>query len=152
MISGVNSLVLDLDYGSDILDNGHFAALIVFCVKHRVRGVMIAHACDFCSKARRAPAWSRMPFRLRSPACPTGLPELSGKDLETCQLGNKTLAQTTSLIRILRRKHILFIIENPTLGTCLRWFVLPEPQTQLQLASAATNVSMALHGRSLRSV
>ena len=112
-ISGVNSLVSDLDYGFDILDNGHFSALIEFCVKRRVRGVTIVHPCESLSKARRALAWSRMPRRLRSPVCPTGLPELSGKDLKNCQLGNKILAQTRKQIRILQRKHIPFIVENP---------------------------------------
>ena len=67
----------------------------------------------YFSKARCAPAWSRMPRRLRSPACTTGLPELSGKDLETCQLGNKILCSDHETYLNLRREHIPLIVENP---------------------------------------
>ena len=44
--------------------------------------------CNSWSLARRAPLWSSMPHRLRSPEFLYGLPELEGRDLETARIGN----------------------------------------------------------------
>ena len=112
-LAGCNSIVLDLDYGFDILNPAHFDALIWFCEHRKVLGVGIAHPCESFSKARRAPAWSKMPHQLRSREFVMGLASLEGKDLAACELGNNNLAATMKLIRTLRRLHIPFFVESP---------------------------------------
>eukprot|EP00959_Pyramimonas_sp_CCMP1952_P046167 964141-Pyramimonas_sp.AAC.1 len=49
------------------------------------------------SVACRAPQWSRLPHRLRSPECPNGLPNLLDKDRGVVAEG-KVLAQRSGIL------------------------------------------------------
>ena len=112
-LRGCNSIVLDLDYGFDILNPAHFAGVICLARSGKLKGVMIAQPCESFSKARRAPQWSRMPHQLRSAEFVMGLPGLTGNDLKAVQRGNDILAAVICLVRILIQLHIPFAIENP---------------------------------------
>ena len=75
--TGVQSYIIDLVYGYDLLSRKGFAAVKSLLARSRrgrpcVRGVCLASPCETFSAARRAPMGSRLPRRLRSAQHPCG--------------------------------------------------------------------------------
>ena len=84
-----------------------------------IEGIAVETPCNGYSKARRAPQTSRYPHRLRSDACPRGLPTLSGADKVAVTLSNKLGDTAQALIDIAYKHHVPGFEENP--GASYLW-------------------------------
>ena len=78
-----------------------------------ISAVFSATPCNSMSKARRAPAWSKMPHKLRSPEHPHGIKGLSAKDAATLSNGNCLSKRANAIIRQACKRGIPGMEENP---------------------------------------
>ena len=78
-----------------------------------ISAVFSATPCNSMSKARRAPAWSKMPHKLRSPEQPHGIKGLSAKDAATLSNGNCLSKRANAIIRRACERGIPGMEENP---------------------------------------
>ena len=69
--------------------------------------------CNTWSRARRAPAWSRMPKALRSDQYTFGLPGLSAKDQKLVEQANVMFFGAVRVIRRCLKQNIPGYLENP---------------------------------------
>ena len=77
-------------------------------------GMWSGTPCESFSRARRAPAWSRMPHQLRSAARPNGLQGLAPKDAERVATGNALAAAAHRLLALGRARGLPCGEENPS--------------------------------------
>ena len=84
-----------------------------------VEGIAVQTPCNGYSKARRAPQTSRYPHRLRSQACPRGLPDLTGADKVAVTLSNQLGDRSQALIDTAYTHRVPGFEENP--GASYLW-------------------------------
>ena len=117
---GLPALAIDIARGKhcDIRSNEVFNTIRGWLGSGLVCALFSGTPCEGLSQARRAPAWSRMPRRLRSPDHPEGLPDLEGKDREALERSNDLARRAGLLLRLAVQLGIPSGEENPA-SSCL---------------------------------
>ena len=100
----------------DLSINAAFRQLLAWIRNGLVKVLFAATPCSSFSRARRAPPWSRFPRQIRSATYPHGLPGLEGKDLDTCNLGNRLSKRAACLIKAAIECSVPGGEENPKLS------------------------------------
>ena len=80
---------------------------------NRVAGVWLGTPCTSLTRARHGTPASGWPPPLRSAACPDGLSDLSSKDSQKVEEGNKLLEFSARVISLCVRMKIPVAVENP---------------------------------------
>ena len=86
-----------------------------------VEALVMGTPCESMSRARRAPAWSRMPHQLRAKEHPAGLPALSAADSKKVEMGNLLSRRAASLAQLALHHNVLGLEENP--GQSFLWML-----------------------------
>ena len=114
----------------------------------RLRSLWIGITCASWSRARRAPAWSRMPHALRDDHEHIyGLPGLSERDQLRVNDGNDSLSFVAKLIRLCLRHDVMVVVENP--GGSRLW-IAPEMASLLPRAASDHMVDYCAFGTEWR--
>ena len=79
-----------------------------------VEALVMGTPCESMSRARRAPAWSRMPHQLRAKDHPAGLPSLSAADNQKVEMGNLLSRRAARLAQLALSHNVLGLEENPS--------------------------------------
>lgn len=102
-----------------------------------VWGLWLGTPCSSFSRARRAPAGSRMPQPLRSSDAPRGLPELAERDAAVVADGNLLAARSAALTRAAYEQQVPGGEENP--HSSFLW-LLPSWRAQERLENASDHI------------
>ena len=95
----------------------------------------IGITCASWSRARRAPAWSRIPHALRDyHEHIYGLPGFNERDALRVKDGNDSLLFVVKLIRLCLRHNVMVVVENP--GSSRLWIA---PEMAALVARAASD-------------
>ena len=125
---GLAVVAFDINYGEhfDLTMRQVYAELRKWIREGRARNIAIASPCNSHSRARRAPAWSRFPRKLRSDKAPYGISGLSAADQQVCDQGNLLSQRASKIIEECVRCGVAGVEENPRGSYLWQQFARPK--------------------------